>query len=46
MHKLLHTTYSEGMTRLFEVPEQERQSLAARIAYLLRNSYLPESDQD
>jgi hypothetical protein len=34
------------MTWLFEVLEQERQSIAARIAYLLRNSYLPESDQD
>ncbi len=40
-HKFLHTTYSEGMRWLFEVPEQERQSLAARIACLLRNSYLP-----
>jgi len=41
LHKLLRTTYSEGMTWLFEVLEQERQSLAARSAYLLRNSYLP-----
>ncbi len=45
LYKLLRITHAEGMTWLVEVLEEERQSLAAQAAYVLRNSDPPEAGE-